>query len=100
MNSSAASVVFQNETTWSSRAIGIFLDRYGSSYSGDSVTGNNSILVKRVKAVIGDEIIAGKHEGLHAAQGFAHTDPSSGVQFTPLAAVGSRPKADVFRSVL
>ena len=50
----------------------MILYRRRRCYSSNHVTDEDGIVLEFIKAVFGHKKIAGKHDRLHAAQGFAH----------------------------
>jgi len=52
--------------------VAIVLYRASRGNASDEVAGNNIILFKLVKAVVGHAIVAAEHERLHTTQRLAH----------------------------
>jgi hypothetical protein len=50
----------------------VVLDSRCGGYSGNRITGEDSIVFELIKAVIGHAIVAAEHERLHATQRLAH----------------------------
>jgi hypothetical protein len=67
VNGPAVPIALQGENARASLSVRVILDSDGRDNASQGFTRQNTILRKFIKAVAGDEIVAGKHERLDAA---------------------------------